>query len=412
MAQKGVDIVLSGHDHNYQRWMPLDGNGQPNPTGITQFVAGGGGHGIQNFVTTDSRLAIGFDTSPNSLGSLRFNLNQYGASFQYINYLGEVLDSGAIPCSGAPADATAPSAPTNLAAAVHTSTQMDLSWNASLDNVGVAGYDVYRNGSLAASLGVVTSYRDVNLTQGAAYDYQVKARDIAGNVSDPSNTATITMPALLFSDGFESGDFSKWTSNSNLAIQQQDIYAGLYAARQTSSGSGASYASKTLSSTQTDLHYNLRFKIISKGATSAYLQRFRTSTNGAIGGVFLSSTNRLGVRNDVAASSNTMGPLVTLGVWHELQTRLFINGTSGQIEVWYDGEYVPSLSVMGNFGTNPIGRVQLGDSSTTNVYNIALDEVGLNTSFIQVDDTLPPSMPTGLTGMASAPHIVNLIYLS
>ena len=47
LAQNGVSIVLNGHDHDYQRWVPLDGNGQPSPKGITEFVAGGGGHGIQ-----------------------------------------------------------------------------------------------------------------------------------------------------------------------------------------------------------------------------------------------------------------------------------------------------------------------------------------------------------------------------
>ncbi len=410
MAQKGVDIVLTGHDHNYQRWVPLNGNGQSSSTGITQFVAGGGGHGIQNFVTTDNRLAVGFDTSPNSMGSLRFELNQYGASFQYVNYLGAVLDSGAIPCSGGPLNSSTPSAPSNLTAVTSSSTQADLTWNASTDNVGVAGYDIYRDGSLLVSLGVVTSYRDVNLTQGAVYNYQVKARDAAGNISGFSNTATITMPALLFSDGFESGNLSSWTSNVNLAIQQQDIYAGLYAARQSSSGSGASYASKTLGTAQSDLYYSLRFKVISKGTTSAYMQRFRTSSNGAIGGVFLSSTNRLSFRNDVASSSNTTGPLVTLGVWHELQTHLLINGTSSQIEIWYDGELIPALSVTGNLGINPIGRVHLGDSSTTNIHNIALDEVGVNTSFIQLDDLQPPSVPAGLNATASAPHIVNLTW--
>ena len=47
MAQDGVSIVLNGHDHDYQRWVPLDGNGNPSATGITEFVAGGAGHGLQ-----------------------------------------------------------------------------------------------------------------------------------------------------------------------------------------------------------------------------------------------------------------------------------------------------------------------------------------------------------------------------
>jgi len=41
LAQYNVPIVLNGHDHDYQRWVPLDGNGQPKPNGITEFVAGG-----------------------------------------------------------------------------------------------------------------------------------------------------------------------------------------------------------------------------------------------------------------------------------------------------------------------------------------------------------------------------------
>src|SRR6185503_6059610 len=102
MAQHGVDIVLNGHDHTYQRWVPLDENGVPSPTGITEIVAAVGGHGIQRFLLTDNRLVRGFDTSPSSFGGLRLQLNEYGASFQYLNYQSIVLDSGVIPCSGAP----------------------------------------------------------------------------------------------------------------------------------------------------------------------------------------------------------------------------------------------------------------------------------------------------------------------
>src|SRR5205085_1085403 len=49
-------------------------------------------------------------------------------------------------------------------------------------------------------------------------------------------------------------------------------------------------------------------------------------------------------------------------------------------------------------------------NSTSNVYDIALDEVGVNTSFIDTSDGQAPSIPTGLTATASAPHIVNLAW--
>src|SRR6266704_3205755 len=56
LAQHNVTLVLNGHDHDYQRWTRLDANGNPSPTGVMEFVAGNGGHGLQSQVTTDSRL--------------------------------------------------------------------------------------------------------------------------------------------------------------------------------------------------------------------------------------------------------------------------------------------------------------------------------------------------------------------
>lgn len=418
MAQHGVDIVLTGHDHDYQRWMPLDGNGNPSPTGITEFVAGGGGHGIQQFTVNplDNRMVIGFDTSPNTFGALRMQLNQYGASFQYVNYLGNVLDSGAVPCNGAPTDTTAPTVPTNLTATTSSSTRADLSWGSSNDNVGVAGYNLYRNGTLLTSLGVVNSYSDTNLTLGTTYSYQVKARDAAGNLSNFSNTAAITTPILLFSDGFESGNFSAWTSNTNITVQQQEVYAGAYAARATSKGSLASYVSKTLSSTYYDLYSSLRFKIISKSSsTSAYVERFRGGATGgtAIAGVLISSTNKLGYRNDVTGTSNTNGPTVTLGVWHQVQTHLHIdpnNAANGQIEIWYDGVLVSVLSEAADFGITPISGIRVGDSQASDVFDEILDDVGVNTSFIDTTDSVSPSQPTGVSATATAPDSVNLTW--
>ena len=48
-------------------------------------------------------------------------------------------------------DTTPPSVPANLAAQVVSSTQINLSWNASTDNVGVVGYNIYRDGTFLKS---------------------------------------------------------------------------------------------------------------------------------------------------------------------------------------------------------------------------------------------------------------------
>lgn len=104
LAAKRVKLVLNGHDHNYQRWKPLDGAGNVSSTGVTEFVVGTGGHGIQSFATTDSRLAVGYasPTNPITFGALKLNLYSYKADYFYVNTAGATLDSGSILCGTPP----------------------------------------------------------------------------------------------------------------------------------------------------------------------------------------------------------------------------------------------------------------------------------------------------------------------
>ncbi|WP_309049446.1 glycosyl hydrolase family 8 [Streptomyces sp.] len=96
--------------------------------------------------------------------------------------------------SRAPADTTAPTAPGSLRTTSTTSTSAALAWNAATDDVGVTGYQVFRNGTLIASPSG-TSYTDSGLSASTAYTYTVKARDAAGNVSAASNALSVTTPA-------------------------------------------------------------------------------------------------------------------------------------------------------------------------------------------------------------------------
>ncbi|WP_248927858.1 polysaccharide lyase family 7 protein [Paenibacillus hamazuiensis] len=91
-------------------------------------------------------------------------------------------------------DTTAPTAPGNLTAAAVSSSQINLSWTASTDNVGVTGYDVYRGGAFLKTV-TGTSASDTGLAASTTYSYTVKAKDAAGNASAASNTATATTQA-------------------------------------------------------------------------------------------------------------------------------------------------------------------------------------------------------------------------
>src|SRR5207245_11098323 len=73
------------------------------------------------------------------------------------------------------ADTTAPSVPTNLTASVISSSQINLSWNASTDNVGVAGYYVFRNGAQIAQV-TATSYSNTGLARSEEHTSELQSR--------------------------------------------------------------------------------------------------------------------------------------------------------------------------------------------------------------------------------------------
>lgn len=101
-------------------------------------------------------------------------------------------------------DTTPPSAPTGLSATAVSSSQINLSWTAASDDVGVAGYRIFRGGAQVGS-STTTTYSDTGLAPNTSYSYAVRAYDAAGNLSDPSQSATATTPAATSSGPEPSG---------------------------------------------------------------------------------------------------------------------------------------------------------------------------------------------------------------
>ena len=84
-----------------------------------------------------------------------------------------------------------PSVPGNLRVTSTTNTSISLAWNASTDDVGVAGYDVFRNGGTKLGSATGTTTTIGGLTANTDYVLTVRARDAAGNVSAASNQITV-----------------------------------------------------------------------------------------------------------------------------------------------------------------------------------------------------------------------------
>ena len=95
-------------------------------------------------------------------------------------------------------DTTAPTQPGTLSANAVSASEVDLSWGASTDNVGVTGYKVERcSGTgctnfaqIGTTTGTGTTYKDTTVSAPNSYSYRVRATDAAGNLSTYSNVAT------------------------------------------------------------------------------------------------------------------------------------------------------------------------------------------------------------------------------
>lgn len=101
-----------------------------------------------------------------------------------------------------------PSTPGSVGVSSSAYNVVNLSWTASVDNVAVTNYDIYRQSAASNNpvlLGTVgsstTTFSDTHVWPSVAYSYTVKARDGDGNSSAPSAAANVTTPAAPDTDG-------------------------------------------------------------------------------------------------------------------------------------------------------------------------------------------------------------------
>lgn len=93
------------------------------------------------------------------------------------------------------ADIEKPSIPINLSAISISSSQINLSWNVSTDNIGVIGYKIYRDGGYLKSI-TTTSTSDAGLTPLTQYCYTVSAYDAANNESVQSSSVCVATQSI------------------------------------------------------------------------------------------------------------------------------------------------------------------------------------------------------------------------
>ncbi len=198
--------ILYIHEYrNIDKVSPLDGSHAASGTGAVMnsgsitttgandliFAAGGSTAAVnasdQSFTTRSSGWDnLTADKNVQSAGSYSATAGQNGHAW--------VMQIAAFQINTSTADTTAPSTPGNLATHPVSTSQVNLSWTSSNDNVGVAGYRVFRNGAQIGGSNS-TAYSDVGLTPGTTYSYTVSAYDAAGNTSPQTSPVTGTTQA-------------------------------------------------------------------------------------------------------------------------------------------------------------------------------------------------------------------------
>jgi hypothetical protein len=96
LQQGGADLVLSGHDHDYERFAPMDSAGRADPDGMRQFVVGTGGKGTRGFGSIPSTSEA---HSSSAFGVLRLSLGVAGYTWEFVPAAGSTYtDTGSATC--------------------------------------------------------------------------------------------------------------------------------------------------------------------------------------------------------------------------------------------------------------------------------------------------------------------------
>jgi YD repeat-containing protein len=151
-----------------------------------------GGSGLAGYRIYRGGSQIGTSTTPSYANSSLANATTYTYTVAAYDAAGN-LSAQSSSASATTPDQTPPSVPTGLTGSASSATQINLSWTASTDNVGVTGYRIYRGGNqIGTSAGA--AYSDLTVVGSTTYSYTVEAYDAANNRSAPSAARSVATP--------------------------------------------------------------------------------------------------------------------------------------------------------------------------------------------------------------------------
>ena len=193
-------------------------------------------------------------------------------------------------------------------------------------------------------------------------------------------TKNFSLKKVLFSDNFETGNFTNWSTNFNLLICANSLsgcpHLGVYGAQASASGTTPGYARRALSTPVAEVYYRAYVYIRSQGSNNVTLLQMANGSGAPIAHVFINSARQLGIRNDYAPTTTQSSSAMTPGAWHALEFHVKINGTTSTTDVYLDGATIPALSsTSANLGTSNVAAVWIGENQTNRTYDVLYDDV-------------------------------------
>jgi chitodextrinase len=322
-------------------------------------------------------------------------------------------------------DLVAPSAPTSFAVTGTTSGSIATGWTAATDNVGVAGYNLYRDGVRIAST-PTTGYTYTGLTCETSYGLEVEAFDAAGNVSTRASVSgtsggcdpSTPPPGLVAAYGFGEGSGTVVGDASGNGRDGTVVGATWTGGR---IGPGLSFDG---TSGRVDLpplgtFYDTGFTLeawVKKRTTKRDVAVLGSWASGSGGGPMIWVSHTTGRYNLTLGTSSVgyldSGRAPTLAQWQHVAATY-----DGIVARFYvDGQQVASRPYTANVGDSNLWRVGAYGPGPTGFFAGELDEVrvygrALGPSEIAYDmthragppDTTPPTAPTGFVTTGRTP---------
>lgn len=194
----GADVVLVGHDHNYERFAPQTHQGQRDDAfGIREFVVGTGGEELETKGVTAPNSEL-FDNT--SMGVLRMTLSPNGYGWRFLAIPGHTqADTGSAQCHGVPGGPPPPVAPTaDYTVSCQSSTSpasCTLNAAPSTDDGGFSNLAFAWTNTVGrpSKTGSVATYK-YSATRANLFDVTLTATDADGLTNATTKTVSIPVP--------------------------------------------------------------------------------------------------------------------------------------------------------------------------------------------------------------------------